>query len=135
METDMAEAVASADTLCTLVKDLQESQNAGLSSNPALKKAIVQQAKQLITIVQDPFDHLMDQVVSVRPSDPCNVQVLSDKLQAYVIGATLALLKLGAFEAVPVEGSITLAQLATECNASESLIGTLEFSNPLYHPD
>ena len=65
METNLAGAFASVDALSTLVRELQRAPDGG--SSLALKKAIVLQAKQLITNVQDPFDYLMDQIVTVFP--------------------------------------------------------------------
>lgn len=45
--------------------------------------------------------------------------------KAYTIAAILALMEIGVFEAIPMQGSIDLKELAEKCNADESLISTL----------
>ena len=45
--------------------------------------------------------------------------------EAYTIAATLALIEIGVFEAIPMQGSIDLKELAEKCKADESLISTL----------
>jgi hypothetical protein len=50
--------------------------------------------------------------------------------KAYTIASILALMEIGVFEAIPMQGSTDLKELAETCKADESLISTLFPTRP-----
>jgi hypothetical protein len=123
MDPTPEELTALADQLSQLAK------SAAASTDPKEKKhqtqALVLQAKKMIAQIQDPFDAIMDHVVNVRNSPPNpRLGINTETSQAYTIAATLALMEIGVFEAIPMQGSIDLKSLASKCSADFSLIST-----------
>lgn len=114
---------AMADELSALAKSLET------KSDPRevkhTKAAVVLQAKELISQVQDPMDAVMDHVTNVRLlllRRGLGMEITDIFIQIFVVSALRALMEIGVFEAIPPTGSIGITELAEKCEADESLI-------------
>ena len=103
MDASSDEIAALADELSVLAKGLKDQKDP--MSKLFQSKATVLKARALIAAVQDPFDAAMDHTTNI-----------------FVISSTRALMSMGVFEAIPPKGSISVTDLAKECNAEEELI-------------
>jgi hypothetical protein len=124
MDPTPEEMTALADQLCQLAKSAAASTDAKEKKHQT--QALVLQAKKMIAQIQDPFDAIMDHVVNVRILHQILAWVSkpTETSQAYTIAATPALMEIGVFEAIPMQGSIDLKSLASKCSADLSLIST-----------
>ena len=119
MEASSEQILALADQLKLVAQDVAATQD------PKIRKLqtanLVIQAKSLIAQVQDPFDQLQDQIVNVMTSlDACEEQ--ADDMQGFAIGACLALLDIGVFNAIPFPGTATVEEIARKTDSAPELI-------------